>query len=34
LEIEQLETVSTQIDSTLNEIDEAVMKLDTLINEL
>ena len=33
-EIEQLETVSTQIDSTITEIDEAAMKLDTLLNEL
>lgn len=33
-EIEQLETVSTQIDSTITEIEEAEMKLDTLINEL
>lgn len=34
VEIEQLETVSTQIDSTINEIEEAALKLDTLINEL
>ena len=33
-EIEQLETVSTQIDSTITEIEEAAMKLDTLMNEL
>jgi len=33
-EIEQLETVSTHIDSTITEIEEAEMKLDTLINEL
>lgn len=33
-EIEQLETVTTQIDSTITEIEEATMKLDTLINEL
>jgi len=34
VEIEQLETVSTQIDSTISEIEEAAMKLDTLMNEL
>ena len=34
VEIEHLETVSTQIVCTMNEIDEAAMKLDTLINEL
>ncbi len=33
-EIEQLETVTTQSDSTITEIEEAPMKLDTLINEL
>ncbi len=34
VEIQQLETESTQIDSTINEIEEAAMNLDTLINEL
>jgi len=34
VEIEQLETVSTQIDSTISEIEQAAMKLDTLINDL
>jgi len=34
VEIEQLESESNQIDSTINEIEEAAMNLDTLINEL
>lgn len=33
-EIKQIETVSSQIDSTITEIEEAAMKLDTVINEL
>lgn len=33
-EIEQIETVTSQIDSTITEIEEASVKLDTLINEL
>ncbi len=33
-EIQQIETVTSQIDSTITEIEEASVKLDTLINEL
>jgi len=33
-EINQIETVTSQIDSTLDEIEEATIKLDTIINEL
>ncbi|HNT93215.1 MAG: hypothetical protein H6545_08250 [Bacteroidales bacterium] len=33
-EIEQIETVTSQIDSTITEIEEAAMKLDTIMSEL
>ncbi len=33
-EIEQTEAVISQIDSTITEIQEAGIKLDTLLNEL
>lgn len=33
-EIEQTEAVSSQIDSTIQEIEAAAMKLDTLLNDL
>ena len=33
-EVEQIEKVASQIDSTLTEIEEAAVRLDTLLNEL
>ena len=33
-EIEQLETVTSQIDSAITDIEEASMKVDTLLDEL
>ena len=33
-EVEKIETVTAQIDSTITDIEEAAVKLDTLLNKL